>query len=141
MTARAENLQAFRDFIEDACWRAGVERSAAFDLKLAVDEACNNIIEHGYAGNEPGPITVSFDARGEEIVVAITDRGRPFDPKAVRAPDLDARWEDRPVGGLGWYFIGRSVDRVGYEADSGSGNRLTLVKKVRAAEKTPTRSQ
>ncbi len=138
--ARAENLQAFRDFIEDACRRAGVEPSAAFDLKLAVDEACNNIIEHGYAGNEPGPIAVSFDTRGEEIVVAITDRGRPFDPKAVRAPDLDARWKDRRVGGLGWYFIGRSVDRVGYEPDSRSGNRLTLVKKVRP-EKARTRSQ
>ncbi len=138
--ARPENLQAFRDFIDDACRRAGVEPSAAFDLKLAVDEACSNIIEHGYAGSEPGPIGISFDAQGEQVVVAITDRGHPFDAKAVRAPDLDARWEDRRVGGLGWHLISRSVDRIGYESDPQRGNRLTLVKKVTLTEKARTQS-
>jgi serine/threonine-protein kinase RsbW len=133
--ARPENLRVFRDFIEDACRRAGVGRSAALDLKLAVDEACSNIIEHGYPGDDPGTIGVCFDARGEEVVVAITDRGRPFDPKAVRAPDLDARWEDRRVGGLGWHLIRRSVDRIDYDPDPERGNRLTLVKKVATAEK------
>jgi serine/threonine-protein kinase RsbW len=138
--ARGENLQAFRDFIENACRRAGIEPSAAFDLKLAVDEACSNIIEHGYAGNEPGPIGVSFDAQGEQVVVAIVDRGRPFDPKTVRAPDLDSRWQDRRIGGLGWYLMSRSVDRIGYDSDPKRGNRLTLVKKVALREKARTRS-
>jgi serine/threonine-protein kinase RsbW len=138
--ARVENLRAFRDFIENACRRAGIESSAAFDLKLAVDEACSNIIEHGYAGNEPGPIGVSFDGQGEQVVVEIADRGRPFDPKTVRAPDLDTRWEDRRVGGLGWYLMSRSVDRIGYDSEPKRGNRLTLVKKVRLTEKARTRS-
>jgi serine/threonine-protein kinase RsbW len=138
--ARGENLQAFRDFIENACRRTGIEPSGAFDLKLAVDEACSNIIEHGYAGNEPGPIGVSFDARGEQVVVEITDRGRPFDPKAVRAPDLDTRWQDRRVGGLGWYLMSRSVDRIGYDSDPKRGNRLTLVKKVTLRERARTQS-
>ena len=113
---------------------------AAFDLKLAVDEACSNIIEHGYAGNESGPIGVSFDAQGEQVVVAIVDRGRPFDPKTVRPPDLDSRWQDRRVGGLGWYLMSRSVDRIGYDSDPKRGNRLTLVKKVRLTEKARTQS-
>ncbi len=132
--ARRENLRSFRDFIENACRRAGVEPSAAFDLRLAVDEACTNIIEHGYAGSEPGPIEVSFDAGEGEVVVAIADRGKPFDPKSVRVPDLDSRWEDRRVGGLGWYLVRRSVDEVAYDSDPEQGNRLTLVKKVAAAQ-------
>ena len=138
--ARQENLQAFREFIENACQRAGIEASAVFDLKLAVDEACSNIIEHGYAGNEPGPIGVSFDAQGEQVAVEITDRGRPFDPKTVRAPDLNSPWQDRRVGGLGWYLMSRSVDRIGYDSDPQTGNRLTLVKKVRLTEKARTQS-
>jgi anti-sigma regulatory factor (Ser/Thr protein kinase) len=138
--AREENLQAFRDFIEDACRRAGVEPSAAFDLKLAVDEACSNIIEHGYSGNEPGPIEVSFNAAEGQVVVEIADRGRPFDPKTVQAPDLDSRWQDRRVGGLGWYLISRSVDSVGYDSDPQRGNRLTLVKKVTLGENARTQS-
>jgi serine/threonine-protein kinase RsbW len=126
--AHAENLQGIRDFIETACRRAGVERSAAFDLKLAVDEACSNILEHGYTGRRPGPIRIRFDAEGDQVVVTITDRGRAFDPKDAAIPDLDADWEHRRVGGLGWHLIRRSVDSVAYESDPNVGNRLTLVK-------------
>jgi serine/threonine-protein kinase RsbW len=126
--ARPENLQVIRDFIEDACRRAGVERSAAFDLKLAVDEACSNVVEHGYAGMAPGPIRVTFDADGDRVVVAIADRGRAFDPSDVEAPDLDSDWEHRRIGGLGWHLIRRSVDAMDYETNRESGNRLTLVK-------------
>jgi serine/threonine-protein kinase RsbW len=108
--ARPVNLQGIRDFIEDACRRAGVERSAAFDLKLAVDEACSNVVEHGYAGMAPGPIRITFDADGDRVVVAIADRGRAFDPKDAAAPDLDSDWEVRRIGGLGWHLIRRSVE-------------------------------
>jgi serine/threonine-protein kinase RsbW len=126
--AHAENLQEIRDFIETACRRAGVERSAAFDLKLAVDEACSNILEHGYAGQEPGPIRIGFEAASERVVVTITDQGRAFDPKNAAVPDLDADWEHRQIGGLGWHLIRRSVDSVSYESGKELGNRLTLVK-------------
>jgi serine/threonine-protein kinase RsbW len=126
--AQAENLRGIRDFIETACREAGVERSAAFDLKLAVDEACSNILEHGYAGLTPGPIRVRFDAEGDQVVVTITDRGRAFDPKDAVVPDLDADWEQRRVGGLGWHLIRRSVDSVAYESNPDVGNRLTLLK-------------
>lgn len=138
--AHLENLQAIRDFIEDACRRSGIERSTAFDLKLAVDEACTNIIEHGYAGREPGPIGISFDSGPEEVVVAITDRGRAFDPKSAPAPDLGSDWRTRPIGGLGWHLIRRFVDRIDYDSDARGGNRLTLVKKVSPAGRASTRS-
>ena len=138
--ARPENLQVIRGFIEDACRQVGVERSAAFDLKLAVDEACSNIVEHGYAGRTPGPIRISFDADGDRVVVAITDRGRAFDPKNAAAPDLDSDWDERRVGGLGWHLIRQSVDAVDYESDRESGNRLTLVKATPLA-KLSTRTE
>jgi len=126
--ARAGNLQGIRDFIEIACRQAGVERSAAFDLKLAVDEACCNVIEHGYAGREPGPIRVGFDAGDDRVVVTISDRGRAFDPKNATAPDTESDWQHRRVGGLGWHLIRHSVDSFSYESDLDAGNRLTLVK-------------
>ena len=128
--ARPESLEAIRDFIEDACRQAGVERAAAHGLKVAVDEACNNVVAHGYSGREPGPIGVSFEADGERIVVAITDRGRPFDPKDVPAPDLHSDWQARRVGGLGWHLIRQFVDEVRYDLDAENRNRLTLVLKV-----------
>ena len=127
--ARLENLAAIRAFIEEACARAGAPHSACFDLKLAVDEACTNIIEHGYAGGEAGSIAIACEATGNGVRVTIVDFGRAFDPAVAPAPDLSAGWEDRAVGGLGWHLIRRSVDEVDYGPNPGGGNRLTLVKR------------
>ena len=95
-----------------------------------MDEACTNVIEHGYAGR-PGTIRLSTAENGGTLTVVVEDQGRPFDPGAIAAPDLSAPWEDRRVGGLGWHLIRSCVDEIRYEPAAGGGNRLTLVKKIR----------
>lgn len=124
-----EHVAEFRDFIEDACRRVGADESVCFDLKLVVDEACSNLVVHGYEGLEPGPIGVSFACEGEEIVITITDRAPPFDPKLAPIPKLDGPVSERRPGGLGWHLIRQLVDRIEYQADENRGNRLTLVKR------------
>ena len=123
-----ENVVEFRNFVEDACRKAGADDSVCFDLKLVVDEACSNIVVHGYEGLTPGPIGLSFAVSGDEIVITITDQAPPFDPKDAPIPDLDAPASERRPGGLGWYLIRELVDRIEYEPLK-SGNRLTLVKR------------
>jgi serine/threonine-protein kinase RsbW len=129
--ARVESLAAVRVFVEDACRRAGADASACFDLKLAVDEACTNIIEHGYAGRPAGPIALSCEANGESVRVTIVDFGRAFAPSELPAPDVTSGWQERPVGGVGWHLIRKSVDAIDYVPDPAGGNRLTLVKRSR----------
>lgn len=127
--ARVENVAAFRNFVEEACRRAGAAESTCFDLKLAVDEACSNLVVHGYAGREPGPIRVSFALDGDEIVITIFDRAPPFEPTNAPVPKLDAPASERRPGGLGWHIIRQIMDRVTYEANAENGNRLTLAKR------------
>jgi len=134
--ARAENLPAFRGFIEEACREAGIPATDGFELKLAVDEACTNILEHGYGASAPGPIRVSFDSDGERAVVVITDRARPFAPQDAPPPDLASAWSERKVGGLGWHLVRQAVDEIGYQPRSGGGNRLTLIKHLTSGSKT-----
>ena len=133
--ARPENLEEIRDFIDAACADAQVGRSDTHGLKVAVDEACSNVVEHGYAGLPPGPISVRFEADDRTISVTIGDRGRPFDPADAPAADVVSDWERRPIGGLGWHLIRLLVDEIRYESDPESGNRLTLVK-ARGSDKT-----
>lgn len=133
--ARAENLPAFRGFIEEACREAGIPATDGFELKLAVDEACTNILEHGYGAGASGPIRVSFDSNGERVVVVITDRARPFAPQDAPLPDLASSWKDRKVGGLGWHLVWQTVDEIGYQPRSGGGNRLTLIKHLTSGSK------
>ena len=69
LPAATESLLAIRRFVEDACSQAGLDDSASYDIKLAVDEACMNIVEHGYAGMDPGSIIVSLQYGRRKLVV------------------------------------------------------------------------
>jgi serine/threonine-protein kinase RsbW len=127
--AELESLPVFRAFVDEGCRQAGIDADMCFALKLAVDEACSNIIIHGYAGMNPGSIIVEFAPEPERAVVRITDFGHPFEPSEVPAPDVHAALEDRPLGGFGLYFIYSTMDDVAYAADE-LGNCLTLTKRL-----------
>ena len=122
-------MAAFRNFVEEACRRAGVDELVCFDLKLAVDEACSNLVVHGYKGREPGPITLAFAVDGDDIVITISDHAPPFRPEDAPVPLIDVPAIERRPGGLGWHLIKQIADRLDYESDPERGNRLTMVKK------------
>jgi anti-sigma regulatory factor (Ser/Thr protein kinase) len=133
LAAETASLLDIRRFVENACTQAGLDDSTSYDIKLAVDEACMNIVEHGYAGMDPGSIIVSLQYGRRKLVVRIIDFGHPCEPCEPPRPDLQAALSgDTP--GFGLYFIYRSVDSVGYEATE-SGNTLTLVKDLLAEDR------
>ena len=131
--AKIENLGALLEFVERACRDSGVAQSDVFAFRLAADEVCTNIINYGYAGREPGPITLAFSTADDRMVLTVGDRGRPFNPDDAPAPDLESSWEERQIGGLGLFLLQSMMDEVRYEADGGEGNRLTLVKRKAAS--------
>jgi serine/threonine-protein kinase RsbW len=133
LSAELDALTAFQAFIDEACLEAGLDNEASYDIKLAVDEACMNILQHGYEGMDPGTIIVSFQYGIQQVVVHITDFGHPFEPSEPPEPDYEAVL-DGLSGGYGLYFIHRSVDSISYEATE-SGNTLTLIKRLRTSQK------
>jgi|APMI01.1.fsa_nt_gi anti-sigma regulatory factor (Ser/Thr protein kinase) len=99
---------------------------------LAVDEVCANLVQHAEVGTFPGPTRVTVRRDGFDAIIVVEDRGRPFDPADAPAPDLSADWEDRRVGGLGWFLVKQMVDDLQYESTpvaDGVLNRLTLLKR------------
>ena len=133
--AELESLQVFRGFITECCARYDIPNDTVLDLKLAVDEACTNIIEHGYKGMDPGSIILSFRIEPDRILVQITDFGHVFEPADAPKPDIEAALEDRPLGGLGLYLIYQTMDNIDYQS-SGDGNTLTFTKYIKR-EKNP----
>lgn len=124
--AQFENLALIGDFIAGVARRAGFDEKGVFNLQLACDEACTNVIEHAYGGR-PGRIRIAVSVHPDRIQIEVHDTGRPFDPSAVRAPDLEAPLERRETGGLGLHFMHSIMDEVRFEFGEG-GNRLTMVK-------------
>lgn len=125
--AQFENLALIGDFIASVARRAGFDEKGVFNLQLACDEACTNVIEHAYSGR-PGRIRIAVSVHPDRIQIEVQDTGRPFDPSAVRAPDLEAPLERRETGGLGLHFMRSIMDEVRFEFGEG-GNRLTMVKR------------
>jgi len=132
--AELEQLSVFRDFISDCCNRNEVPNETVFELKLAVDEACTNIITHGYKGMDPGSIILSFRIESNRILVQITDFGHVFEPAEAPKPDVEAALEDRPLGGLGLYLIYKTMDNIDYQS-SEDGNTLTFTKYINQEKK------
>ena len=123
----AADLPAIADFVEAACEQAAVDPVCRFDIQLAVEEACCNIIEHAYAG-KGGRLTVNFETRDRDVIITLRDRGRPFDPAAVAAPDLMGSLAERPICGPGLHLMNRLMDQVRFSFDA-AGNSLVMVKR------------
>src|SRR5689334_20115358 len=82
LTVPAEEgqLGRVRDFIVNVCEDAGFSTREVSNTKLAVDEACTNIIKHAYSGRrEGGDITVVAEIESGKIKIHLKDRGKHFD--------------------------------------------------------------
>lgn len=125
---RYDRLEQIAKFIEQAGEAAGLDTVAICRCQLAVDEACTNIIEHGYQGEDRGPIEIECEAGAGELVITISDQARPFDAEAVPQPQLGEDLDEVRVGGLGLFFINQVMDAVEFTREE-AGNKLVLVKR------------
>ena len=126
--AYLESLMDFRDFIRQHCEGIpGIDAEFLYDVQLAVDEACTNIISHGYAGMDPGSIILDLEVNPEQLTVTLTDFGHCFEPGSAPLPDVDAPIEERALGGFGLFFIQESVDKMDYQVTE-DGNKMILTK-------------
>ena len=125
---RFENLASIADFIIEAAQASGLSERAIFDVQMAVDEACANVIQHSYGGEGKGKIALRCELVNGDFVVTIRDHGRPFDPECVPAPDLTCSLAERREGMLGLYFMRQLMDEVCFRFDA-EGNELTMVKR------------
>ena len=120
-------LADIRDFVLESAKSAGLPDHNASGIVLAVDEACSNVILHGYKG-EDGDIEICVEAGPQRFKVEISDHAVPFDPLNSNAESaLNQRLEERAPGGLGLLMIEQNTSTIHYDPREGGGNVLTLV--------------
>ena len=126
---RYDRLEQICEFVAGVAVEAGLDETAINRCQLAVDEACTNIIEHGYGGENVGVIDITCKAGHGELMIKIHDHAPPFDPADVPQPNLDAALDEMKIGGLGVYFMRQVMDVVEFSYENG-GNTLTLIKRA-----------
>jgi anti-anti-sigma factor len=126
--ANYKNLAIISDFVVNLSEEAGFSASDVYAIQTAVDEACSNIIDHAYGGEDLGNIKIKVKDTEDKIQIILIDQGEPFVPEDVPEPDITSPLEIRKERGLGIYFMRNLMDKVAFEFSQTKGNTLTLVK-------------
>jgi serine phosphatase RsbU (regulator of sigma subunit)/anti-sigma regulatory factor (Ser/Thr protein kinase)/transposase len=141
--AEDRHLAEIRDFIQDVGEKIQIPGKILANTKLAVDEACTNVVKHGYKGRA-GFIEVVVTGNLREFSIEIRDQGDSFDLRNVKSPDLKMYVETRKRGGLGVFLMNQLMDEVRYRGGA-DGNVLVMSKRLgrrrrRAGKGAPPRS-
>jgi serine/threonine-protein kinase RsbW len=126
--ARYDRIKQICTFVVEAAEIAGLDESAVFHCQIAVDEACTNIIEHGYEGEDKGQIEVVCQTDSGALKIELRDQARPFDASTLPEPKLNLAIDETAVGGLGVYFMKKMMDEVSFSHRDGT-NSLLMVKR------------
>lgn len=125
--AETASLAEVRGAVREACRQAGVGEECTEQVVLAANEACMNIIQHGYGFAAGQRFRVGVDVHDGALVVRFLDNGRPMAECDLCPRELD---ELRP-GGLGVHFMREVMDTVEVlPAPAGYTNLLQLTKRI-----------
>lgn len=126
--ARLDAVHQVCEAVSTAAKAAGFGERAAYSIELAVCEAVENIVVHGYGGDSQETIQARIRSSPDELVVELTDSAPAFNPANVE-PKPPRPAHDPPVGGLGLYIVQQAVDEIKYERRDGR-NHLILRKRL-----------
>jgi serine/threonine-protein kinase RsbW len=101
LPARAENIAIVRHAfgaLEDVY---ALDPQTLADVRLAVTEACTNVVVHAYPDGGEGPMEVLATLLGGELTVVVRDEGRGIGPRP-----------DSPGLGLGLPLIASLTESV-----------------------------
>jgi serine/threonine-protein kinase RsbW len=114
LPARAENLTVVRHVLGALAEALDLPREVTADMRLAVTEACSNVVRHAY-GDETGNIDVVVRSGGAALEVIVTDTGRGIGPSL-----------DTAGPGLGLPLIAALADSLEIERPALQGSRLVM---------------
>ncbi len=125
--AQMSYLGQVRDFIDHIGKKYRYEDRLINSFKLVIEEACTNIIRHGYRDIKGGEITIKAIVRRQSLTIVVVDQGISYDPRQASTPDLEKYIQIGKKGGLGIFMMRKLMDDVQYNITS-RGNELRLTK-------------
>ena len=114
LPARPENVAVVRHVLGALAEALDLPRALIEDMRLAVTEACTNVVRHAYSEGD-GTIDVVVRPKGSELEVIVEDSGRGLGP----SPDTSGP-------GLGLPLIAAIADEVELQPVPGGGSRVAM---------------
>jgi serine/threonine-protein kinase RsbW len=117
LPARAANIAVVRHAFGALGEAYAVDEETLSNIRLAVTEACTNVVVHAYPDGQEGPLEVLATLQEEKLVVVVRDRGPGIGPRP-----------DSPGLGLGLPLIVSLTESVllGRDDDERTEVRMTF---------------
>jgi len=119
--AKPEYVGVVRLTVSGIANRLGYAYDDIEDIKIAIAEACTNVVDHAY--ETEGMIYISFRISPESLEVMVADNGQSFNMDNMNgkfAPlDTTKPISELKEGGLGLFLINTLMDKVQFNNDSG----------------------
>jgi serine/threonine-protein kinase RsbW len=122
LASRSEDLVQFEEQFLPALERAGYDPSSVFAVRLALEEAFNNAVQHGSAGRTDARISIVCSVTPDQVTMEVEDEGDGFDPDRVPDPTADENLEI--PSGRGIMLIQAYMSEVEFIQP---GNRIRMV--------------
>ena len=123
------SLKKVRVFSREVFEKINMPQEQKDELVLAIAEATQNIVKHGYKDieNTTDKMQIKISLKNNELEIGFFDKGKPVVPENVQHRKLD----DIKPGGLGTFFIKQIMDGAVFKKDQkGWVNHLVLSKKI-----------
>ncbi len=127
-----ESVRKVREKTDRICEQLGFDASMIHDIKLAVNEAHANIIEHAYGGKPNGEIIFRYYIYKDRLEILIKDFGKTANYSTIRT---DRDLEGLEGSGLGVFLIRELMDKVEYKITPKVGTEVTLTKYLKPKDK------
>ena len=115
LPARPENVAVVRHVLGAFAEALQLPDTVIEDMRLAVTEACTNVVRHAYADGQPGPVEILIRPVPDALEIIVSDEGRGLGPS-----------DDASGPGLGLPLIAAFADSLEIEQAPRSGSRLLM---------------
>ncbi len=119
--AQRKVIPAVTAFVREMVHQEGLDLDEARQLEVVAEEACLNVIDHAFAGNQEETFEVAIERWPGKVVLAVEDRGLPVDWKKIGGGDS---------AGFGMMIMKGFTDEVKFVNLGKGGKRLEFIKNI-----------
>jgi serine/threonine-protein kinase RsbW len=113
--------------LDGFCVDAKISDLVKNQVNLVLEELYTNTANYGLVGITHGQVVINLMALNNKLEIRYQDNGVAFNPLEMVDPDLMLSVDDRPIGGLGVFFVKAMTDDVNYSR-VGEWNQLLMHK-------------
>jgi serine/threonine-protein kinase RsbW len=119
MPARPEGVAVVRQALAGMADALAFDAAVLADMKMAVSEACTNVVVHAYEDAGDGMLEVDMRADDDGLTINVRDHGTGIHPRADRSRDV-------PALGLGLPLIAALTSTLTIVGADGGGTEVSM---------------